>query len=475
VSNEKQLRSASPALELLLRQRSELQAVLARHGIPVEEAPWLVTEALLAVGPEPAAPLSGGRLLRALDVVCTRWALDVADGRQAPGDLHSDDAFGTVLRTVARRLDARRNRLTDEDKAAPKLVDEIVGLSPAERQRSLAEHRFRSWAVVDRLLALATGEVSERPHRSLALALLAGEIADRLDPADYGASALRDLRARAAMKSANAQRVLGKLRAAEEGFDRAERLLEEGSLDPRLRAEHLRLKAALHRARRQLDDAERLLDQAMAIHRWAGDRERQVRVLNSKSLLHEHRGTHEAGVAVCRQARSLLADMPPSRLHLTVLHNLASHQLRLGRAVEAAELLPAIDTLANAHGGSNDRLRIDWLRGLVELALGDASGEERLATVRQGFVDDSQPFGAALVSLDLAAVYLASGRTKATRRLADEMVPLFRSMQVHREALAAVLVFRQAVELEKATVGLAREVARSLRDWQDRAGVVRPS
>jgi len=95
--------------------------------------------------------------------------------------------------------------------------------------------------------------------------------------------------------------------------------------------------------------------------------------------------------------------------------------------------------------------------------------------VRQGFVDDSQPFGAALVSLDLAAVYLASGRTKATRRLADEMVPLFRSMQVHREALAAVLVFRQAVELEKATVGLAREVARSLRDWQDRAGVVRPS
>ena len=448
--------------------------MLERHAVPVEEAPWLVTEALLAVGPEPAAPLSGDRLLSALDVVCTRWRAE-RSSRGAVADDGAGDAFGTILRTVARRLDARRNRLIDESKAAPKLAEEIVALDAEGRAGALAEHRFRSWAVVDRLLALASRETGGRPRGSLELAALAGEIADRLDPADYGASALRDLRARAAMKVANARRILGDLHSAEEGFDRAERLLEEGSLDPRLRAEHLRMKASLHRSRRQLGEAERLLDQAIAIHRWSGDREEQARVLVGKALLCEHRGDHETGVTVCEEARSLLAGRPETRLQLSVLHNLAANLLRRERACEAAALLPEIERLAGAHGGGSDRLRVDWLRGLVELALGDDAGEERLCAVRQGFIDDAQPFGAALVSLDLAARYLASGRTAATRRLADEMVPLFRSMQVHREALAAVLVFRQAVELDKATAGLAREVARSLRDWQERAAAVRPS
>ena len=39
------------------------------------------------------------------------------------------------------------------------------------------------------------------------------------------------------------------------------------------------------------------------------------------------------------------------------------------------------------------------------------------------------------------------------------MYPIFRSQDVHRQALAALVLFKQAAMTEAATVGLARQVA----------------
>jgi len=468
---------ASPALELLLRKRGELQALLQRHGVPDDEAPWLVTEALLAVGSDaPESPPHAGRLLRALEVVCTRWAVERAARRARQGAWEEDDdGFGALLRSVARRLDARRNRLRDEEQAAPRLTDELLALAPQRRGQALAEHRFRTWAVVDHLLAAARSLCFEDAHRSLDMALLAGEIAARLDADEYGASALCDLRARVALASANARRILCELDAAEEDFGLAERLLEEGSLDPRLRAEHLRLKAALLRAQRRGAEAGRLLDQAMAIYRWSGETDQQVRVLISRALLAEQQGDFETAVAASEQAHGLLAEAPEDRLHLVVLHNLASHHLRLDHVDQAAELLADIRRLDAAQGGRLDGIRVDWLEGLVRLARSDDGGEDLLRAARDGFVAEELPVDAALVCLDLAAHYLTAGRTAETRQIADEIVPLFRSYRIEREAMAAVLIFQQAARMETATASLAREVASSLRAARERSAAPVPS
>jgi hypothetical protein len=49
------------------------------------------------------------------------------------------------------------------------------------------------------------------------------------------------------------------------------------------------------------------------------------------------------------------------------------------------------------------------------------------------------------------------------RRLAVEMVPIFASRHIHREALAALTFFRQAVETERAGAELVARVAAYLR------------
>ncbi|PYQ56678.1 MAG: hypothetical protein DMF53_24835, partial [Acidobacteria bacterium] len=48
-------------------------------------------------------------------------------------------------------------------------------------------------------------------------------------------------------------------------------------------------------------------------------------------------------------------------------------------------------------------------------------------------------------------------------RLAAELIPVFQAREVHREALAALIVFQQAAELEQLTAGLIEEIAAYLR------------
>jgi len=69
----------------------------------------------------------------------------------------------------------------------------------------------------------------------------------------------------------------------------------------------------------------------------------------------------------------------------------------------------------------------------------------------------------ALVSLDLASLLWEEGRTEELKELAGEMVVLFESREVHREALAALLLFQQACMEERLTGELIRQVAGQLR------------
>jgi hypothetical protein len=56
-----------------------------------------------------------------------------------------------------------------------------------------------------------------------------------------------------------------------------------------------------------------------------------------------------------------------------------------------------------------------------------------------------------MVSLDLALVYMKQGRVSDVRKIAEEMHPVFESQEVHREALAALLLFQQAAREERLT------------------------
>jgi hypothetical protein len=109
---------------------------------------------------------------------------------------------------------------------------------------------------------------------------------------------------------------------------------------------------------------------------------------------------------------------------------------KLDRFEEAQELLPAVRTLSRKVGGELDQVRLKWTEGRVAAGRGRLEeGLQALVTVRGAF---------------------------ATRH-ARHMVPIFRSQEVHREALAALTLFRQAAEQERVTAEFAREVLVYLR------------
>lgn len=72
------------------------------------------------------------------------------------------------------------------------------------------------------------------------------------------------------------------------------------------------------------------------------------------------------------------------------------------------------------------------------------------------------PADAALAALDLSISHLQEGKTAKVRELADEMVIVFRDLEVSRERMAALLLFQEAARRETAIAELARQVAASL-------------
>mgnify|MGYP006208110867 CR=1 FL=1 len=63
----------------------------------------------------------------------------------------------------------------------------------------------------------------------------------------------------------------------------------------------------------------------------------------------------------------------------------------------------------------------------------------------------------------LATLYAEQGRTDDLKRLAREMLPIFSSLQIHREALAALAYLKQAIETERASLAVVSSVADFLR------------
>jgi hypothetical protein len=65
---------------------------------------------------------------------------------------------------------------------------------------------------------------------------------------------------------------------------------------------------------------------------------------------------------------------------------------------------------------------------------------------------------------DLTLLYLREGRTADVKRLAEEILPIFQSQDVHREALAALRLFQEAARQERLTVQVVQEYVKYLRD-----------
>jgi tetratricopeptide (TPR) repeat protein len=269
----------------------------------------------------------------------------------------------------------------------------------------------------------------------------------------------------------NAARVKGELPWAAEQFRRAEALWKQGAGgDPEGRLNEARvlgLQASLCGAQRDLPAALVLLDRALSI----GGSETKYLLLNRGKVL-EEMGRHEEAVEDLRRAASCIDPDREPALLLSQRANLLVNLVHLGRYQEAEAALPEVRDLAERVGKKLNTLRVRWLEGLT--AAGLERIEEAIATleeVRREFAARGIAFDTALVSLDLAVIYLKQGRTAEVKELAAEMVAIFRAQRVQQEALAAVLVFQKAADRERATIEQARRLAGYLRQAQHDPGL----
>ena len=351
-----------------------------------------------------------------------------------------------------------------EGQEAPALVAELTSL-PFDEQlgRIRADSRFQSWAVCQILLRKSLEAAFEEPAQAVNLAELGVLIAQRLGPA-YDPSWVLDLEARAEACLGNARRVLGELRSAETAFRRAEACLAESTTgNPQARAEVLDLKASLRLAQKRLDEAFRLLEEASSLSRETGDEHALGTALLKKAKILEETGDLESAVELLRTAVAKIDPSRSERLSVYALHNLVWTLTTAGHHDEALAMLPDVQVRFQSIARPIDFIRLRWAAGRIAAGLGRRDEAEMIFLgVRQEFLRHGMGYDAALVSLDLAILHAQDRRTAELKQLAAEIGPVFESREVHREALAALVLFREACQEERLTPQLASEIAKTL-------------
>ena len=229
----------------------------------VHPSPEVIAEWLRAQGP-------GGRPLLHHLLGCTACAetaaalLAEAERAQAERNLERDrtaEAYRGLWERLDDRFAADEEEIRQHRLAAEPLVAELLGRPASERAGFLAaERRLQTWAVAERLLELAAEEPASGPARALALAELAADIANRLDPAEHSPGLLRELNAEAAMRLGEARRLVGRLEEADADLRRAQ---EIAGVEPwGARGELCRLLARLRQDQERTDEALALFGRA---------------------------------------------------------------------------------------------------------------------------------------------------------------------------------------------------------------------
>lgn len=379
-----------------------------------------------------------------------------------------DEAIDRVYRTIlAREADVARERARGRE-----LFEELSRHPPAHQQLLIGNSsRFRHRALGEILLDHVHEAGFSDPARAVDTARLAVTLADLLAGESRGEERelVEGLRARAWGQLGNALRIRADHAAAERAFATASALLASGRVGPLETARVLDYQASLKRDQRRFDEAAALMDRVISLYRKVGQKALLGRALKQKSMVCGESGDLEGEIALLRRALELLSPDREPRTFLAARHNLISALCEAGRPREAFSLLFHTRPLYLKQGDRMNLLRLRWLEGTVALGL---ERHEQAAVafheVREAFLELDLDYDAALASLDLTEVYALQGRTADVRRLAEEMLEVFQSRNIHREALGALAVLQQAARLEKAGIVLVRKVSSYLRKARTR-------
>jgi len=362
---------------------------------------------------------------------------------------------------------------------APDLWQRLQPLPYDQQLRQVEEDGgLQTWALCRLLLRKSLEATFHRPDLAVQLAFLAVKVAVHLGEA-YHRDWVMDLRALAFAYLGNARKVVGELQSADDAFHEAHsHLRRSGTGNPRVEAEVLDLEASLRREERRFGDALDLLERVIATYTSEDPEIRDLHLagqaLVKKANTLEQIGAVEQAIQLLHEAEPLIVEERDPRLVLCLRHNLIWFLPAAGKSQEAAALLPEVKELATRLGNEIDLVRLRWAEGRVAFGIGlRGPAEQAFKDVQREFLERDMGYDAALVSLDLAILYAQEGCIPELKQLALDILPVFSSREVHREAMAALLLFQHACQEERLTVELARQLASLLERERPHGPIVR--
>lgn len=374
--------------------------------------------------------------------------------------------YGSPFQVLPSLLERHGLEESEKDAAAEQDFKDLLRIAPEARRSKIrrAHRRYRGTLLVRRLLDESKRRMTTDPDA-------ADELVDTAEavllhtPESPG---LADLRALVAVYRGNVARLLGRPQEAKTRFGQARSIIRNaGVTDPLLFAETDSCEAVLAMEQRRFAEAEELLNRSVALYIMGKARERAAHPLITLGNLYNYQGDSLRAIEVTQAAVELIDIRRDLRLFVFTQLNTGFFLCDAGLHVEAAKVLRENRELFEQFPDPYVQLRIVWLEARIAAASGNLKqAEEAFLGVREEFVLRQQAYDAAMVSLDLALIYQQHDRTGELMRLAEVMHALFAAEEVHREALAALLVFEEAARKEQVTAEAIRRLAGQLKRLQ---------
>jgi tetratricopeptide (TPR) repeat protein len=208
---------------------------------------------------------------------------------------------------------------------------------------------------------------------------------------------------------------------------------------------------------RCFEEAIELTQEAGEIYRDLGETHLLASSLVNKAIASIYAGDPEKALRILNHAIPLIDDEEDPHLLLAACHNLVTCYVQLDRPEQALELYGEAKELFQEFQGALISLRTSWQEGTLLRDLGHVRAAEAvLVRARKGFVERSLAYEVAVVSLDLAAVYIKLGEVEKVRQTVAETVPIFRALRVNREALASLLQLQQVAHQDQRALEVIR-------------------
>ncbi len=375
-----------------------------------------------------------------------------------------DQRYDAVFdRALTRALSSAQTGVQGLISPAKKLLAELEA-HPPKRQETLVLNLPRYWTtdlchlLIDCSHQARFSDIALMRHQAKLALIVAQHLAGRAEEC-----LVSDCLSRSWIAVGNSLRVSGDLNAAGMAFADAGAHLATGTGDSTLRARFLSQLASLRFDQRRFDESLALLRETGEIWRSLHNSREVTLALIQQAMATGEGGKPRAAVHLLVEAGRLVDSAADPKLALIILHNIIKFQVYGGQSELALRLFVEARTLYRQERDPLIRVKELWLEGQILSAQGLLEPAVRLlAAAREGFLSQGNLYEAAIVSLDLAAVFAKLGRLPEVRTLARETLQEMEVQGVQREAIAALILLMQAGTAETALT-LIRRIASAIR------------